>query len=202
VEETKDLENYWRSHEGAEIYEEVLDAHFTRLFSTCAQVELIQELDELDIFVMQEHPFAGVNTIITKGMSAFILDGGERVEYAITLRQKYSIDWAAAALATLVAAVLHNRQALPEHQVIRNVDFGGIGTPVRVQHMIVLMGHWFQEGEFHINNFYPGHIFELMPVLEEEALLASSDVQAFFQRGRAGLIDTLDLCRSDVGSTH
>jgi len=178
-----------------------LNAHYASFEGRPAGFSHVGRFYFGDIIELKEFPHVGYSTLLTKGLSGFLLQTPANprdkmgIELAWTLKHSYDPGAVAEALATLADQFIARRTG-PHHNEVLDFDFSSIPGQDGPKAFLVSHQYWFTDGLEEIAGpTTTTYIFELFALRATEARLAVKDIDEFSELMQASEIEPEDLSR-------
>ncbi|HEY0660715.1 MAG TPA: hypothetical protein VGD21_05280 [Lysobacter sp.] len=177
-----------------------LNSHYTRLENRPSGFNHLGRFYFGDIIELKDFPDTGYSTLLTKGMSGFVLQAPADckdklgIELAWTLKSECISTPAVEALAALADTFIARRVG-PHHNEVVEFDFSSIPQQTGLTAFLASHEYWFTDGLEKIPGPVATYIFELFALRASEARLAAKDIDEFSDLMQASEIEPEDLSR-------
>jgi hypothetical protein len=189
---------YWRSSEGGDEWERLLDAHFARLARQASSVERFPRI-VLDVLALGFEDDVSRRMYVTRGLSRFILGPelkGVRHELSWVVPAEVDPARAVDALYDLADRLLEQRRILGDDELLDDFPLEPyLPAGCTVTRFAVKYEFWLEKKEAFLRSHYPLRIAELVALTPGEAALHERDLDAFIRHYDDAQVDPVDFRR-------
>jgi hypothetical protein len=179
---------YWRSDRGQNEFERLLDAHYAALFA--GRSITVDKRAFGEILRVDDFPSNRYVTLITRGLSLFILDRGGsitdgiRIELAWTVDRHAPIETLCDVIEWLVDAMLESRAPPDINAIFARIDDAHAKGVIETRNVLFVTEQWIPPSAAQIDNYFPMYIVEAVALNDPEAVIARDDIEAFYRLAR------------------
>ncbi|HVJ61660.1 MAG TPA: hypothetical protein VM555_02995 [Tahibacter sp.] len=179
---------YWRSDRGQDAFERLLDEHYAALFA--GRPVTVDERVFGEILRVDDFPSNRYVTLITRGLSLFILDRGGsvtdgiRIELAWTVDRHAPIETLCDVIEWLVDPILESRAPPDINAISARIDDVHAKGVIETRNVLFVTEQWISPSAAQIDNYFPMYIVEAVALNDPEAAIARDDIDAFYRLAR------------------